>query len=195
MKVILASSNRGKLRELQKLLSVLDFELISQDELNLTDTPETGITFVENALIKARGASQQCGLPTIADDSGLVVPALGGAPGIYSARFAGTHGDDEANNQLLLQRLAGQPNRRAYFYCALVFVRSENDPAPVIATAAWHGEIASHPRGSHGFGYDPLFVVQGFTETSAELPSEVKNSISHRAIASQSLIVELGEVL
>ncbi len=189
--IVLASRNAGKLKELQALLSDTGVQLTSQADLDIDSPEETGLTFIENALIKARAVSGASGLPAIADDSGLVVPVLGGAPGIHSARYAGTHGDDQANNELLIRNLAGVEDRRAYFYCALVLLTHDNDPTPFVATAAWHGSIIDEPRGDGGFGYDPHFVVEGRAETSAELDSTEKNRLSHRGQAVASLVDHL----
>ncbi|MBH80970.1 MAG: non-canonical purine NTP pyrophosphatase, RdgB/HAM1 family [Gammaproteobacteria bacterium] len=191
MRVVLASSNRGKLEELDRLLHPLGFDLVSQGDLDITPAPETAATFIENALEKARHASRESGLPAIGDDSGLVVPALGGAPGILSARYAGTHGDNLANNEKLLRDLNGESDRRAHFYCALVFLTHAADPAPLVATAAWHGAILNSPRGSGGFGYDPLFEVGNLQCSAAELPRAQKNRLSHRGQAVQALCNQL----
>ena len=195
VKVVLASGNRGKLAELQRLLAPLGIDLVSQHELGIESVEETGLTFVENALAKARHASSHCGLPAIADDSGLVVDALGGAPGIHSARYAGAHAHDRANNDKLVQALAGlQPTARtAKFHCTLVYLRDGTDPTPVIAEGEWHGVILNEPRGTAGFGYDPLFYVEGLQATVAELEADVKNSQSHRGLAAERLIARLRE--
>lgn len=192
---MLASSNRGKLSELNALLAHLNIELRAQSEFDVKAPDETGETFVENALLKARACSVQTHLPAIADDSGLVVPAINGAPGIHSARYAGTQGDDKANNNRLLAALRDTHDRAAYFYCALVYLRHAHDPAPLIATGRWHGHIVAAPRGRGGFGYDPLFQVDGRKETSAELTPEVKNAISHRGQAASKLVALLAEEL
>lgn len=189
MKVVLASGNRKKLAELQAILRDLDVELVPQGEFAIPDAVEDGHSFVENAIIKARHAARLSGLPAIADDSGIEVDALGGEPGIHSARFAGGHGDDAANNALLLQRLRGVPaeQRTARFQCAIVLVRNANDSMPLVCQGSWEGRILERPRGEHGFGYDPLFLVPGYDCSSAELPPEAKNRISHRAQALQEL--------
>ncbi len=192
MRVVLASRNEGKLQELRTLLAGVNLSLESQAEHDVPSPAEDGLTFVENALIKARAVAAATGLPAIADDSGLVVPALNGAPGIYSARYAGEHGDDAANNKKLLQRLQGQADRAAYFYCAMVMLLHADDPTPTVATAAWHGSILQHPRGNNGFGYDPLFLADGLQHTAAELPAARKNSISHRGQATRRLLAELA---
>lgn len=200
MDVVLASRNSGKLQEMQSLLAPLGMNLHSQKEMDLGSVEETGSTFIENALQKARHAARHFGWAAIADDSGLVVPALNGDPGIFSARYAGTQGDDTANNQKLVETLkkAGllqhaDDGVAAYFYCALVFLRSAEDPTPIVATAAWHGEVIEVPRGSNGFGYDPHFRLGALT--SAELPTDEKNQRSHRAQASRKLLDALRDEL
>ncbi|MEH6515541.1 MAG: RdgB/HAM1 family non-canonical purine NTP pyrophosphatase [Halioglobus sp.] len=189
--VVLASGNAGKLRELQGILKPLPLQLVPQSEFQVPDVEETGLTFVENALIKARAACVHTGLAAIADDSGLEVDYLEGAPGIHSARYSGE--GDSANNALLLKNLAGVPteHRLARFQCALVFLRHAFDPTPIICQGAWEGEILDTETGSHGFGYDPLFFLPQFGCSSAELASEVKNKISHRALASAQLLEAL----
>ena len=205
MRIVLASRNPGKLAELSTLLTPLALNLESQQEHDVPSPPETGTTFIENAIIKARAVSEATGLPALADDSGLVVPALDGAPGIYSARFSSRNSEeipdgdpnisqDEANNRKLVAALSDITNRAAYFYCAIVFLRHALDPTPLYATATWHGEIVDEPRGSQGFGYDPHFYVNEFGKTSAELPRETKNAISHRGQAISKLILELKEL-
>jgi XTP/dITP diphosphohydrolase len=195
MKVVLASNNAGKIREFNNLLSCQNWQVVPQAEFDVIDAKETGLTFVENALIKARHASHYTKLPALADDSGLVVDVLGGAPGIYSARFAGTHGDSKANNQKLLAELKNTPDekRTAFFYCTLVFMTHENDPTPIICQGKWHGYILHEPTGTDGFGYDPIFYVPEYKKSAAELPLDVKNKISHRGIALQSLLNVLME--
>ena len=195
MNVVLASSNPGKLAELTTLLSPLGVSLSSQQQLGLTDADETATTFVENALIKARHAAVATGWGAIADDSGLVVHALGGAPGVRSARYAGDGADAAANNRKLIAALRGIDDRRAYFYCALVFLRSPADPAPLIATAQWSGRIVDIATGSGGFGYDPHFLVDGQGRTAAELPAELKNLHSHRGKAAAALIESIQRAL
>jgi XTP/dITP diphosphohydrolase len=192
-RVVLASHNSGKLAELGRLFAPLDMTLVGLHELGIDAPDETAPTFLENALHKARHAATQSGLPAIADDSGLVVPALGGAPGVHSARFAGEHGDDAANNRRLVAELQRISDRRAYFYCALVYLRAADDPAPVIATAAWHGEIVDEPRGTNGFGYDPHFWLASLGRTSAELPPEQKDALSHRGQAARALLAVLSD--
>lgn len=190
--VVIASGNAGKLREFGELLAPLGFEVRPQSDWDTPEAEETGSTFVENALLKARNAAAHTGLPAIADDSGLVVSALGGAPGIHSARYS-PEGTAAANNALLLKALKHieEGERAAHFYCALVMLRSECDPAPLVATAAWHGRILTAPRGEGGFGYDPLFFVPGEGCAAAELPPAVKNRISHRGQAVAALLAAL----
>ncbi|MCQ4164730.1 RdgB/HAM1 family non-canonical purine NTP pyrophosphatase [Tahibacter harae] len=192
-RVVLASGNRGKLAELRELLGGLGLELVAQGELGVDDAEETGLSFVENALLKARHAARVTGLPAIADDSGICVDALGGAPGLYSARYAGRHGDDAANNALLLQKLQGlAPQQRgAHFHSTLVLLRHAGDPAPLIADGRWPGRILEAPRGSGGFGYDPLFLPHDFDCAAAELPAAVKNRASHRGLAMAQLLALL----
>jgi XTP/dITP diphosphohydrolase len=193
MRAVLASNNAGKLRELGALLTPLGISLDPQAALGVEEPEETGLTFVENALLKARHAAQRTGLPAIADDSGLVVPALGGAPGIYSARYGGEPANDRANCERLIAELDGQRERRAHFYCALVWMRHARDPAPLIATGRWLGSIVDEPRGSGGFGYDPHFEVAGLSKTAAELDGETKNRLSHRGQAVRRLLALLEE--
>lgn len=181
-KVILASSNAKKLKELAELLT-LNFELISQSDLDISSPPETGLTFVENALIKARHACTMSGLPSIADDSGLEVEKLKGAPGIYSARYAAQEATDSDNISKLLSEMDGIEDRRARFICVMVYMRHAQDPVPLIAQGIWEGEILDQPAGMNGFGYDPVFFVTEENCTSAQLLAEAKNRISHRARA------------
>jgi len=195
MRIVLASKNAGKLAELQDLLAHLPVQLESQAEHGVPSADENGATFIENALIKARSVAAATGLAALADDSGLVVPALHGAPGIYSARYAGTHGDDGANNQKLVAELNGVRERHAYFYCAMVLLRHASDPTPILATAAWHGEIVDQAAGHNGFGYDPHFFVPELGKTSAQLPAAVKNRLSHRGQATAVLIEQLQHQL
>ena len=192
-RVVLATGNAGKLREMREILAPWDVEVRSLDEYARSAAEETGLTFVENALLKARHAAAASGLPAIADDSGLEVDALRGAPGIRSARYAGPGASDQANNERLLGELAGvaPPERTARYRCAMVFLRWAEDPSPVIAQAAWDGTIALEPRGSGGFGYDPLFLVDGGVRTAAELPADEKNRRSHRGQALRRLIEAL----
>lgn len=193
-KIVLASSNKKKLAELQQMLRLKHVELIPQTEFGVSDAVEDGLSFVENAIIKARHASRLTGLPAIADDSGLEVDALDGAPGIYSARFANMDGagnsSDEANNALLLDKLRGIPEARrtARFQCCIVLQRFPDDPMPVVCQGTWEGLILQQAAGTHGFGYDPLFYVPDHRCASAELPPETKNGFSHRAQALQQLL-------
>lgn len=184
-RLVLASGNAGKLAEFRELLADSDFEILPQGELGISDAEETGATFVENAILKARHAARASGLPALADDSGLCVAQLGNAPGLYSARYAGTHGDNAANNAKLLRELAGVPEkgRGAFFICVLVLLRHADDPAPLVAEGRWHGRILTAPRGAQGFGYDPLFLPDGETLSSAELDPAHKNALSHRGQA------------
>ena len=193
MKVVLASNNKGKLRELGELLATHHMQVIAQGELGIEDTVEDGLSFVENAIIKARHASIRSGLPAIADDSGLEVDALKGEPGIYSARYAGEYADDAANNRKLLAALAGIPDeqRSARFQCLMVFMRHAEDPTPLICQGSWEGRILREPRGDNGFGYDPLFWVASENASAAELPAEVKNAQSHRGKALRCLLQQL----
>lgn len=189
-RVVLASGNRGKLVELQRLLAPLAIEVLSQASFDVPPVEETGLTFIENALLKARNATLHAGMPAIADDSGIIVDALGGAPGIHSARFAGVDADDAANNRKLLRALEDvEPAKRtARFHCTLVYLRDATDPAPLVAEGVWHGNILSQPRGAAGFGYDPLFYVAMLDATAAELDPEVKNRESHRGRAARRLV-------
>jgi len=189
-KVVLASGNQGKLKELRAMLAPLGLDILSQSDFDIAPAEETALTFIENAILKARHVAQQTGLPAIADDSGLSVDALAGAPGIYSARYAGVHGDDAANNQKLLDDLINVPekNRGASFRCALVLIRHPEDPVPVVSEGIWQGRILLTPRGENGFGYDPLFYIPELDKASAELSSDVKNKISHRGLAVRELI-------
>ncbi|MBB5546924.1 non-canonical purine NTP pyrophosphatase, RdgB/HAM1 family [Paraburkholderia fungorum] len=195
-KVVLASNNAGKLREFAALLGAAGIELIPQGELNVPEAEEPYPTFVENALTKARHAAKLTGLPALADDSGLCVRALRGAPGVYSARYAqraGGEKSDAANNARLVSALAGETDRRAYYYCVLALVRHADDPEPLIAEGRWHGEMLDAPRGGHGFGYDPYFFLPSLKATAAELEPAVKNASSHRAIALRHLLARLTE--
>lgn len=191
-RIVLASGNAGKLRELQQMLAGRELEIVSQRELGIGDAEETGLTFIENALIKARHACQASGLPAIADDSGLAVDALGGAPGIYSARYAGPDADDAANNQKLLSAMADVPEgeRGACFHCVVLYLRHAADPTPLVCHGRWPGRIRHEPAGENGFGYDPLFQVPEQGCSSAELPRELKNRISHRARAMEQLLAQ-----
>lgn len=190
-KLVLASNNAKKMKELNALLAPLGFEVIPQGQLGIPEAEEPHCTFIENALAKARHAAALSGLPALADDSGLCVAALGGAPGVYSARYAGEPKSDARNNEKLLADLAGQTDRRAHFACVLVLVRSADDPQPIIAEGEWHGEILDAQRGAEGFGYDPLFYVPTHGQTTAELDATIKNQLSHRGQAMQKLIARL----
>lgn len=188
-KIVLASSNQGKLREIQAIFQDLPYELVPQVEWNVSDADETGLTFVENALIKARHAAEHTGLMAMADDSGIEVDYLQGAPGIYSARYAGQPCDNQANNNKLLAALKDVPKekRTARFQCVIVLMRHTKDPTPLICSGTWEGIIVEHETGANGFGYDPLFFVPSHDCTSAELSPEIKNSLSHRGQALREL--------
>jgi XTP/dITP diphosphohydrolase len=188
-RVVLASSNPGKLKEFGALLADSGFEVVPQASLGVDDAEETGLSFVENALLKARHAARVTGLPALADDSGLCVDHLGGAPGLYSARYSGGHGDAAANNAKLLRALAGVPAERrgAFFICVLVLLRHADDPAPLIAEARWHGRILYEGRGSGGFGYNPVFLPEGYAQSVAEMDDALKNRLSHRGQAMAKL--------
>ncbi|OCG60452.1 non-canonical purine NTP pyrophosphatase, RdgB/HAM1 family [Gilliamella sp. Nev6-6] len=192
-KIVLATNNQGKVNELQRLLTDAGFDIVAQSQFNVPDANETGLTFIENAILKARHTAKLTGLPSIADDSGLSVDALGGQPGIYSARYAGEHGNDQSNNQKLLDALNNVPKekRTAYFYCALVFMRHENDPTPIICLGKWHGLILTEALGDGGFGYDPLFYMPELGCTAAQLTKEQKSQISHRGQALKQLISKI----
>lgn len=189
--LVLASNNRGKLAEFSQLLAPLGFALKSQQELDIPEAEEPHATFVENALAKARHAARLSGLPALADDSGICVPALGGAPGVQSARYAGEPKSDAANNAKLVQALAAQSDKSAYYYCVLVFVRHADDPQPVIADGRWNGQLIAEARGLGGFGYDPHFLVPALGKTAAELPAEEKSRLSHRGQAMRALLEKL----
>ena len=191
-RIVLASSNPGKLAEIREILGA-NVELIAQRDLGIIDADETGSTFVENALIKARNATRISGLPALADDSGICVDALGGAPGLISALYAGRHGDNAANNAKLLDALRDVPDekRTAHFHCTIVLLRSTDDPAPLIAEGRWQGRILHAPRGNHGFGYDPVFFVPVLGQGAGELDPAVKNRVSHRGQA----LMRLRELL
>lgn len=190
-KLVLASNNAKKMKELNALLAPLGFEVIPQGELGIPEAEEPHCTFVENALAKARHAAAHSGLPALADDSGLCVEALHGAPGVLSARYAGDPKSDVRNNEKLLTHLKEHANRKAHFYCVLVLVRAANDPQPIIAEGEWPGEILPELQGAGGFGYDPLFFVPEFGQTAAEMDAETKNRVSHRGRAMQKLIERL----
>ncbi|HZP91984.1 MAG TPA: RdgB/HAM1 family non-canonical purine NTP pyrophosphatase [Burkholderiales bacterium] len=190
-KLVIASNNPGKIREIRQILAPLDIEVVPQSALDVPQAREPHDTFVENALSKARHAATLTGLPALADDSGICVEALGGAPGVQSARFAGDPASDERNNSKLLELLAREANRRAYYYCVIVLMRYAADPCPLIAEGRWHGEILRAPRGSGGFGYDPLFLDPTLGTTAAELAPARKNEVSHRARALAELLGKL----
>lgn len=196
MKLVLASNNAKKLKELQALFQPLGLALVTQGSLGIPEAEEPFDTFVENALTKARHAARESGLPALADDSGLAVDALGGAPGVLSARYATLFGfekSDAENNRVLLDKLNGQADRRARFVCALVAVRSATDPEPLIAMGRWNGEILQSARGEAGFGYDPLMFIPSLGQSVAELSAEQKNRLSHRALASEDLLRQMRE--
>ena len=189
--LVLASNNHGKLREFARLLAPLRIELLTQAQLGITEAEEPHPTFVENALAKARHASSHAKLPALADDSGICVPALNGAPGVFSARYAGEPRSDARNNALLVAQLRGVADRRAHYYCVLALVRFPQDPEPLLAEGVWRGRIVDVPRGSGGFGYDPHFEDLETGMTGAELPLERKNALSHRGKAMRALIAKL----
>jgi len=193
-RLILASNNAGKLKEFAQLLGPIGFELHPQGEFNVPEAEEPFGTFVENALQKARHAARLTGLPALADDSGVCVNALGGAPGVYSARFAGEPKSDARNNEKLIADLAAHADKSAYYYCVLVYVRHPDDPQPVIADGVWRGQIVDTPRGAGGFGYDPHFLLPEFGRTAAELAPEEKNAVSHRGQALRALVDKLGKL-
>ena len=192
---MLATRNNGKIIEMRRLLEPLGLELDNQTDTDIPSPVEDGQTFVENALIKARAVSLASSTPAIADDSGLVVPALDGRPGIYSSRFAHIDASDAENNSELLTQLANQESRAAYFFCCMVFLRHAQDPTPIIAYGQWWGEILREPQGEGGFGYDPLFYVSDESRSAAQLPAQTKNRLSHRGQASQHLIAQLSKSL
>lgn len=186
-KLVIASNNPGKLKEIGALLAPLSIEIVSQSDYNAGEADEPFDTFIENALTKARHASRCSGLSALADDSGICVNALGGAPGVNSARYAGEPKSDARNNQKLIEALKNQTDWRAYYYCVIVLVRHPGDPQPIIVDGSWHGEIIDQPRGTGGFGYDPYFLLPEFGKTAAELTAEQKNKISHRGQALEKL--------
>jgi XTP/dITP diphosphohydrolase len=192
-KLVLASNNVGKLREFQELLAPLHFEVIPQGDLGIPASEEPHHTFVENALTKARHASAASGMPALADDSGICVKALGGQPGVYSARYAGESANDAANNQKLIAALRGIEDRAAHYVCALVMVQYANDPEPLIVQSRWHGLFLDEAVGSHGFGYDPHFFLPDLQMTAAQLTPENKNLLSHRGKALRELISQLQD--
>jgi XTP/dITP diphosphohydrolase len=195
-KLVIASNNPGKLREFQFLLQPLGIEVLTQAQLGIAEAEEPHVTFVENALAKARHASRLSGLPALADDSGICVAALGGAPGVYSARYAGDNPkSDQRNNEKLLQDMRGVTDRRAHYYCVLVLLHHADDPQPLIAEGEWHGEIGHKERGDGGFGYDPLFWLPEFGKTSAQLERDEKHAISHRGKALQVLLQRMHSIV
>jgi len=193
--IVLATGNQGKVKELSHLLATHNIEIKPQSEFNVGEVAETGTTFIENAIIKARHASKITGLPTIADDSGLEVDALNGAPGVYSARYAGENASDDDNTLKLLKALEDTPDeqRSARFHCVLVYMKHENDPTPIICHGVWQGSIARKQVGEQGFGYDPVFWQEQLKMTSAQLPRDLKNSLSHRGQALAELVQHFGE--
>jgi XTP/dITP diphosphohydrolase len=189
--IVLASNNAGKLREFAQMLATIDIEVLPQAHFNIPEAEEPHITFVENALAKARHAAKLTGLPALADDSGICVAALGGAPGVFSARFAGEPKSDDRNNQKLIADLQGKSDRRAHYVAVLVFVHHADDPQPIVVEGEWHGEIIDIPHGANGFGYDPYFLVPDLNQTAAEIPADEKNKRSHRGKALKLLIERL----
>jgi len=190
-RLILASNNKGKLKEFNELLSTVGFAVHAQGEYDVPEADEPFHTFVENALQKARHASRLTGLPALADDSGVCVNALGGAPGVYSARFAGEPKSDARNNEKMIAELAKHDDKSAYYYCVLVFVRHADDPQPIIADGRWNGVMVDTPRGEGGFGYDPYFFIPSLGKCAAELAPEEKNALSHRGQALRALVEKL----
>lgn len=191
-KLVIASNNPGKLREIDRILQPLGLEVLPQSAFNIPEADEPYCTFIENCLTKARHASELAGLPALADDSGICIDALNGAPGVYSARFAGEPKSDQRNNEKMIELLKHETNRKAHYYCVIVLVRHPHDPQPIIAEGSWHGEIIDTPRGEGGFGYDPYFLVPELGQTGAELPADVKNGMSHRGKALAELVTKLN---
>ncbi len=191
LKIVLASNNKGKLREFGAMLAPLSIEIHPQGEFHVSEAEEPYGTFLENCLAKARHAARSTGLPAIADDSGICVDALGGAPGVLSARFAGEPKSDARNNEKLVESLKGQDNRRAHYTCVLVAVRHADDPEPIIAEGRWYGEVADTPQGEGGFGYDPYFYLPQYGKTAAQLTADEKNAVSHRGVALKKLVEEM----
>jgi XTP/dITP diphosphohydrolase len=196
-RLVLASGNAGKLVEMRELLADTGIEAVAQSALGIDDVDETGLTFVENALLKARNAARLTGLPALGDDSGICVDALNGAPGLYSARYAGGHGDARANIEKLLAALRDVPDdlRTAHFYCVIVLLQHADDPAPLICEGRWNGRILHAPRGAGGFGYDPVFFDPSLGQSAAELPSDAKHRVSHRGQALMRLKAELAHAI
>lgn len=194
-KIVLATGNPGKVREFASLFEAFEVEVVPQKSLGVTDAEETGTTFIENAIIKARHAARETGLPAIADDSGLVVDALQGAPGIYSSRFAGADATDADNIDKLLRELGDTDNRQAHFFCTLVFMRHGDDPVPLFSQGRWSGSILREKSGDGGFGYDPVFYLPGEGKTAAELEKQRKNAISHRGQALTMLLDSMRQAL
>jgi XTP/dITP diphosphohydrolase len=192
-RIVIASNNSGKLREIGDLLAPLGLEALSQSKFSIPEADEPHHTFIENALAKARHASRLAAMPALADDSGICVHALGGAPGVYSAHYAGFPKSDERNNRKLIEDLSGKSDRRAHYYCVMVAVRHADDPEPVIAEGRWFGEVIDDPRGAGGFGYDPYFYLPELGKTAAELAPQEKNRLSHRGQALRRLLASLRE--
>ena len=193
-KLVIATGNADKLREIRQLMEPLAIEVLPQSDFDIPEADEPYFTFIENALAKARHTSLHSGLPALADDSGICVDALQGAPGVYSARFGGEPRSDARNNEKLLQALSGEKNRHAHYYCAMVLVRNPEDPQPLIAQGIWRGQILTAPRGEGGFGYDPLFLDPASGKTGAELPLETKNTISHRGQALRDMLQQIARL-
>lgn len=193
-KLVIATGNAGKLREMRQLMEPLAIEVLPQSDFDIPEADEPYFTFIENALAKARHTSLHSGLPALADDSGICVDALQGAPGVYSARFGGEPRSDARNNEKLLQALSGEKYRHAHYYCAMVLVRNPEDPQPLIAQGIWPGQILTAPRGEGGFGYDPLFLDPASGKTGAELPLETKNTISHRGQALRDMLQQIARL-
>ncbi len=194
--IVFASGNAGKVREVGQLLQGLSVDVLSQSKFNVPEIEETGLTFLENSILKARNAAKHTGLPAIADDSGIAVDVLQGRPGIYSARFAGVGASDEDNLKKLIEMIKPFPeeHRTARFICSMVYLRHENDPTPIIAQGVWEGQLVLDPKGENGFGYDPMFYVSSQQCTSAELTSEIKNTLSHRGQALRKLLEKLSSL-
>ena len=190
-KIVIASGNAGKLREITRILEPLRIDAVPQSDFGVPECPEPYVTFIENCLAKARHTSAHTGLPALADDSGICVEALNGAPGVYSARYAGEPKSDARNNDKLIAALQGEANRRAHYYCIMVLVRYADDPEPVIAEGRWFGEIIDTPRGDGGFGYDPYFLLPALGKTGAEMDADAKNAVSHRGQALRELAIKL----